>query len=150
MSIDEHMAKLRAGLADLARTQVQDALLTTQDMIGFVKLRLAEGGGNARGSQFTDYSPIYSKKRAEKGLQTGFKDFNVTGRLYASILPEVKATQLGEVHVDIVPRGADNQAKVAGQLKHDGNILEPSQTEINDATQAHQSRRFARAQQIFE
>ncbi len=150
MSIDEHMAKLRAGLADLARTQVQDALLTTQDMIGFVKLRLAEGGGNARGSQFTDYSPIYSKKRAEKGLQTGFKDFNVTGRLYASILPEVKATQFGEVHVDIVPRGADNQAKVAGQLKHDGNILEPSQTEINDATQAHQSRRFARAQQIFQ
>ena len=150
MSIDEHMAKLRAGLADLARTQVQDAVLTTQDMIGFVKLRLAEGGGNASGSQFTDYSPIYSKKRAEKGLQTGFKDFNVTGRLYASILPEVKATQLGEVHVDIVPRGADNQAKVAGQLNRDGNILEPSQTEINDATQAHQSRRFARAQQIFE
>lgn len=150
MSIDEHMAKLKAGLADLARTQVQDAVLTTQDMIGFVKLRLAEGGGNASGSQFTDYSPIYSKKRAEKGLQTGFKDFNVTGRLYASILPEVKATQLGEVHVDIVPRGADNQAKVAGQLNRDGNILEPSQTEINDATQAHQSRRFARAQQIFE
>jgi hypothetical protein len=58
--------------------------------------------------------------------------------------------QLGEVHVDIVPRGADNQAKVAGQLNRDGNILEPSQTEINDATQAHQSRRFARAQQIFE
>ena len=150
MTLDEHMAKLKAGLADLARTQVQDALLTTQDMIGFVKLRLAEGGGNARGSQFTDYSPIYSKKRAEKGLQTSFKDFNVTGRLYASILPEVKATQLGEVHVDIVPRGADNQAKAAGQLKRDGNILEPSQTEINDATQAHQSRRFARAQQIFE
>lgn len=150
MSIDEHMAKLKAGLADLARTQVQDAVLTTQDMIGFVKLRLAEGGGNASGSQFTDYSPIYSKKRAEKGLQTGFKDFNVTGRLYASILPEVKATQLGEVHVDIVPRGSDNQAKVAGQLKLDGNILEPSQAEINDATQAHQSRRFARAQQIFE
>ena len=150
MSIDEHMAKLKAGLADLARTQVQDAVLTTQDMIGFVKLRLAEGGGNARGSQFTDYSPIYSKKRAEKGLQTGFKDFNVTGRLYASILPEVKATQLGEVHVDIVPRGADNQAKVAGQFAREKtNILTPSPSEIADATQAHQSRRFARAQQIF-
>lgn len=149
MSIDEHTTKLEKALADLAKTQVQDCLLTTLDMIGFVKLRLAENGGNASGGQFTDYSPIYAKKRAEKGLQKDFKDFNVTGQLYASIQPEIKAVELGKVEVSIVPRGADNQAKIAGQLNRDGNILEPSPAEIKDATDAHTRRRLDRAKQIF-
>lgn len=118
-------------------------------MIAFVKLRLADGGGKADGGQFTDYSPIYSKQRQSKGLQVSHKDFNVTGQLYASIQPQIKAVELGKVEVDIVPRGADNQAKVAGQIKRDGNILQPSPAEIQDATQAHEQRRFARAQKLF-
>ena len=150
MTLDEHQAKLKGVLVELARTQVGDALLTSLDMIAFVKLRLAEGGGNSQGGQFTDYSPIYSKRRQEKGLQVAHKDFNVTGQLYASIQPQVKAASLGVVEVDIIPRGADNQMKVIGQLKRDGNILQPSQQEIDDATQAHQQRRFERASRLFE
>lgn len=149
MTIDAHIGSLRSALAELAKTQVEDCLLTTLDMIAFVKLRLAEGGGNSGGGQFSDYSPIYSKRRQEKGLQVGYKDFNVTGQLYASIQPEIRAAELGKVEVDIIPMGADNQAKVAGQIKRDGNILEPSQNEIQDATKAHEERRFTRAQKIF-
>lgn len=149
MTIDAHISSLRLALAELAATQVEDCLLTSLDMIAFVNLRLAEGGGKAGGGQFTDYSPIYSKQRQSKGLQVSHKDFNVTGQLYASIQPEVKAVELGKVEVDILPRGLDNQMKVVGQIKRDGNILQPSPAEIQDATKAHEQRRFARAQKLF-
>lgn len=150
MTLDEHAAQLRAAIAELAQTQVNDALQTTLDMVGFLKLRLAEGGGNADGGQFSDYSPIYSKARQKRGLQVGHKDFNVTGQLYASIQPEITGIEFGVVAVDIVPRGQDNQNKVAGQIKRDGNILQPSAQEIQDATDAHTRRRVERARKIFE
>ncbi len=150
MTLDQGTERIQRLLSELAETQVGDALLTTLDMIAFVKLRLAENGGNSQGGQFTDYSPIYAKKRAGKGLQQQFKDFNVTGQLYASIKPEVKAQRLGVVEVDIVPRGTDNEAKVAGQFKREGgNILRPSQQEINDAIQAHTKRRLDRVKKLF-
>ena len=149
MTLGEHSTQLEAAIAELAKSQVQDCLLTTLDMIAGVKLRLAENGGNSEGGAFTDYSPIYAKTRAKKGLQQDFKDFNVTGQLYASIQPEVKGVSFGVVEVDIVPRGQNNEAKVAGQLKRDGNILMPNAQEIQDATDAHTRRRFERAAQIF-
>ena len=149
MTVDDAENRLKSALAQLAETQVRDCLLTTLDMIAFVKLRLAEGGGNSRGGAFTDYSPIYGKVRKEKGLQVAFKDFNVTGQLYASIKPEVKAVSLGVVEVDIIPRGIDNNDKVRGQLKRDGNILYPTEAEIDDAIQAHTQRRVAQFKKLF-
>lgn len=150
MTLDEHGKFLEGAIAELARTQVDDCLLSTLDLIAGVKLRLAENGGNSEGGSFTDYSPIYAKTRAKKGLQQDFKDFNVTGQLYASIQPEVKGVSFGVVEVDIVPRGADNQAKVGGQFKREGgNILYPTDQGIQDTTDAHSQRRLARAQQIF-
>lgn len=150
MTLDEHAAQLQNAIAELAKTQVEDCTLTTLDIIAGVKLRLAENGGNSEGAQFTDYSPIYGKQRAKRGLQQNFKDFNFSGRLYASIQPEVKGVSFGVVEVDIVPRGQDNEAKVAGQMRREnGNILTPNAQEIQDATDAHTRRRFERAAQIF-
>lgn len=150
MTLDEHSAQLQNALAELAKTQVDDCLATSLDLIAFAKLRLAEGGGNFDGNQFTDYSPIYAKTRAKKGLQTGFKDFNVSGQLYASMHPEVKGVSLGVVEVNIAPRGSDNEAKLAGQLKREGgNVFYPTAAEIQDATDAHEKRRFERVRQIF-
>lgn len=146
MTLSEHQAKLNRAATELVGTQLEDALLTTLDIIGLVKLRLASEGKRADGSDFSDYNPIYARQRDKKGLQTSMKDFNVTGRLYASIQPEVLSTQPGNVQVGIVPRGGDNEVKVAGQTKREGgNILQPSPDEIREATLAHSKRRIDRA-----
>ena len=149
MTVDDAENRLKSALAQLAETQVQDCLLTTLDMIAFVKLRLAEDGGRADGSDFTFYSVKHSITRTNKGLQIAYKDFNMTGQLYASIKPEVKAVSLGVVEVDIIPRGIDNNDKVRGQLKRDGNILYPTEAEIDDAIQAHTQRRVAQFKKLF-
>lgn len=151
MTIDEAEITFKNAIQKLAESQLADCQLTTLDMIGFIKLRLAEGGGNADGGQFTDYSTVYGKVRQAKGLQVNFKDFNVSGRLYASIRPNVKSATFGRVEIDIVPSGADNELKVAGQFKREGgNILYPSPQEIQDATDAHTKRRLEAAQKLFE
>jgi hypothetical protein len=127
----------------------EDALLTTLDVIALVKLRLASGE-NKDGGRFSDYSTLYAQKRANSGLQTEFKDFNVSGRLYASILPEaVEREQPGETQVDIIVKGEDNENKVAGQFKRDGNIIEPSESEISDTVDAWSKRRINRANSLF-
>lgn len=149
MSLDDHIKKMEAATAALAQTQVEDSLLTTLDMIALVKLRLASEGKRADGSDFTDYNPIYAQKRQGRGLRTGFKDFNVTGRLYASIQPEIGANGGGKVEAFIIARGAENEVKVAGQIKRDGNILQPSQSEVREATLAHSRRRIQRANDLL-
>lgn len=144
-SLDDHINKIKSATSELERTQVDDAILTTLDLIALVKLRLAEEGKRADGSSFSDYNPIYAGRREDKGLQVDRKDFNFTGRLYASIQPEVGVNAAGTVEVFIAPKGKDNEAKVAGQIKRDGNILQPSETEIREATAAHSQRRINRA-----
>lgn len=151
MNLNEAESKFNRLIEELAKSQVNDALATSLDIIAFVKLRVAEGGGNSEGGQFTDYSTIYSKKRQEKGLQVGFKDFNVTGQLYASIHPNVKSVKFGEVQLDITARGVDNQMKIAGQFAREkGHIFYPTQQEITDAIDAHTKRRVAAAQKLFQ
>jgi hypothetical protein len=113
-----------------------------------LKLRLASGE-NKDGNQFSDYSTLYAQKRAAKGLQTGVKDFNVTGRLYSSILPEVESVEVGKVVVSIVPKGVDSQNKVKGQIKRDGLIITPSANEIADITDAYSRRRSARINNLL-
>mgnify|MGYP001612209849 CR=1 FL=1 len=149
MTLDEAETTFKNAIQQLAESQVEDNLLTALDMLAGVKLRLAEGGGRADGSAFSDYSPIYSKVRATKGLKISDKDFNVTGQLYASMKPDVKSVNFGEVRIDLTVRGSDNEIKVIGQLKRDGNILEPSPAEILDAIEANKKRRFERARNLF-
>lgn len=148
MTLDAHILVLERATKELAASQVDDNLLSTLDMIALIKIRWADQGLRADGSNFSDYTEPYAKKRQKLGLKVSAKDFNVTGELYRSIRPEVKSNGFGEVQIDIVPRG-DNQLKVAGQFKKDGNILEPSPNEIQEVTLAHSRRRITRAQQLF-
>jgi hypothetical protein len=148
VSLDEHLQELDRAIAEIAQTQLEDAQLTTLDAIALVKLRLASGE-NKDGNQFSDYSTLYAQKRAAKGLQTGVKDFNVTGRLYSSILPEVESVEVGKVVVAIVPKGVDSQNKVKGQIKRDGLIITPSANEIADITDAYSRRRSARINNLL-
>lgn len=141
---------LKKAVTELAKTQAEDALLTSLDLIALVKLRLAEQGTRADGSNFSDYSPIYSKTRQKKGLQVDKKDFNVTGQLYASMKPELTAEQIGRVEVKLTVRGSDNQMKVIGQMKREGgSILEPSPDELREAAIAQTRRRVKRLTELL-
>lgn len=149
MTIDEHIKLLEEITVELAATQLDDALLSSLDLSALLKLRLARGE-NADGGRFTDYSDLYAKERQSKGLQTGRKDFNVTGQLYASIQPEVASSTFGNVQVNITAKGEDNQLKVRGARHYKGDeVLEVSESEINEVARLHSQRRIERAANLL-
>lgn len=141
MGLIDHINNLGRLKSKLDSTRDDDALLTSLDAIALLKLRLAEGE-SADGSPFSDYSKDYEDFRREKGLQTGAKDFNVTGQLYASIQPEVVASSSGSTEVAISPRGEENKAKVRGANHYKGDIvIALSESELDEVFEAWKRRR---------
>lgn len=140
MAFDAHINRLKKVLEELQAAQVEHSLLSNLDLIGLLKLRLAKGQ-NAQGGRFTDYSDIYAKERREAGLQTQFKDFNVSGRLYASIQPEVISESNNRIETAITAKGQDNQLKIRGARHYRGDeVLEISADEIATVTRLHAGR----------
>lgn len=139
-TLKEHIATLENAIATLAVEQVNLSLQTTLDGIAFLKQRLAQGE-NADGGRFSDYGELYAMERQGRGLQADRKDFNVTGQLYASIQPELTASNADQVRVNIVPKGRENELKVAGAAHYKGDIvLALSDSEITDMVALHEAR----------
>lgn len=149
MSIATTIKLYQDAIADLAQNQAEDALLVALDAKALVTTRWYTLGTNFQGSSFTDYNPVYAEQREEKGLQTEFKDFNDTGDLNASLQPFVVAEDVGKVTVEVKARDRENQAKLNGQAKRDGNILLMSEQEEKIVLDAWVKRRLARMNKII-
>ena len=144
MNVFEFSIKLKASIELLAATQAEDALLTSLDLLALWKRRIQTTGQTSTGAPFAAYSTAYAKYRAKKGLQTSFFDFTVTGRGMASIRPEILSQRVGEVIIRIKASNPGDQVKLDGQEYKRGNILTPSQAEINLALDAYLRRRQKR------
>ena len=152
--------RLQRMVGDLARTQAADAAATSQDVMGLVKLRLAQRGTDSMGDQFSDYSDDYASYRRSRGRQSAVKDFNFTGELYRSIHVRVAPIRLGVVQTLIGPRGRDNRQKLRGQIviemKKRGvllpraNPIYPSRKDIETAKKAYEKRRIKRIRAALE
>lgn len=140
MTSEEYIAKTRQQLALLNANRPAETLKLALDLKALIQLRIQTSGRNAAGSRFSPYTPAYSLTRKNKGRQTGYVDFTDTGRMWNSIRPTVINSD--ETTTTIVVRASNggDQAKLDGQARKRGNILTPSQDEINIAIQANNER----------
>jgi hypothetical protein len=148
MNIVEYRITLAETQATLLRTRANDCLLSALDLLALVKLRIQRKGENSEGNKFSPYTKPYAKFRKDRGAQTEYKDYNVTGRLSANITPLIESDTPQETVVSIGARSDDNRAKLAGATKKDGNILTPSKSEIALLQKVYAQRRIKRLNKL--
>jgi hypothetical protein len=132
--------RIRKIKSDLISNRETDALKIAFDTTALIKLRIQSKGENADGAQFTPYTPDYKKEREKKGYQVGFVDFTRTGRMFASIGPEVTASDVFTATVEIKGRDEKTRAMLRGHAGKRGNILRPSKAEIELVKRANRER----------
>ena len=140
MTSDEYIAKTRQQLALLNANRPAETLKLALDLKAFVQLRIQTSGRNAAGSRFAPYTPAYSLTRQKKGRQAGYFDWTDSGRAWNSIRPQLIASDESTTTYIVKASNGGDQAKLDGQARKRGNILTPSQDEINIAKQANNER----------
>lgn len=131
MSLKSHIQDLRDFVA--APDLEAAALVASHEAIALRQLTIQERGEGV-GGDFTDYTDSYARDRSKNGYQTQHKDYTRTGELFRSIQPEVVDRSPAVVTVEIKARDKDNQAKLNGAFKKDGNILTNTTDELQLVT----------------
>ena len=132
MTLDEFEKKLLLVKTTVISNRARLALKAAHDLNATVKLRIQETGADANGAQFSPYTPQYAKNgRRAKGYQAEYVDFTRTGRMTANIQPQVASDTPHKTLIVITARSTQERAKLRGQGKKRGNIIRPSQTELN-------------------
>lgn len=139
MTAAQTAAKIRQNLADLRANRERELQVIGADLTVQVKLRVQGSGENYLNTKFSPYTPGYAVQRQKKGFQSSYVDFTRTGRLWASVYPDVQGNS-AVMTVVISAHGQDNIDKVEGAVKKRGNILRPSQEEFDLAEQANNAR----------
>jgi hypothetical protein len=140
MTAAQTAAKIRQNLADLRANRERELLIIGNDISALIKIRIQGSGENYLNTKFSPYSPSYAPQRAKAGFQISYKDFTRTGRFFASVYAEVDKDGNTIFTIIITPHGQDNINKALGAQKKDGNILRPSQEELNLAEEANNLR----------
>lgn len=141
ISSKKYKAQIRAAIKKLNDERPREALRIVQDLSTLIKLRIQGSGENAEGSPFEAYTPQYSiYGRQRQGYQSEYVDFTRTGRLFASVQPQIIEAEKTRTIVTLEPTGQENILKAAGQVRKRGNILTPSKEEIDIARGANNDR----------
>lgn len=140
MTSEEFVIYTRQQLALLNANRPSETLKLALDLKALIQLRIQTSGRSASGSRFVPYTPAYSLTRQKKGRQTAYVDFTDTGRMWNNIRPQVINSDETTTIIVVQASNAGDQAKLSGQAKKRGNILTPSQDEINIAVQANNER----------
>lgn len=140
MKARDFSRKIRANLAAMRANRPAETLRVTLDLIALVRLRVQSEGKDYREQDFEPYTPGYARQRAKAGYQVGYVDFTRTGRLWASVQPEVTAQSGDVLQIRVAPQGQDNVDKARGARRKRGNILLPSDSEVAIARAANQER----------
>ena len=141
MTPDEFIAKIQRAQRELDANREAETLRITFDLMAQVKDRIQTSGTDYQGAMFPPYTPSYAKYgRVKMGYQIRYVDFTRDGRLWASIQPFTVKKTVDVVEFEVAPRDSENQDKLNGQYAKRGNILLPSEKEIEAARQANNDR----------
>lgn len=141
MTAEEYNTKIRQALRELDANREAETLRITFDLMVQVKDRIQTSGTDYQGYMFPPYTPAYAKYgRVKMGYQIRHVDFTREGRLWASIQPFTRKKTASTVEFDVAPRDSENQNKLNGQYAKRGNILLPSESEIEAARRANNLR----------
>ena len=139
MTARDFADQIRRNVEALRNNREAELKIIGLDLVAVLKDRIQRSGENYQGAKFTPYTPGYATQRQKKGFQIGYVDFTRSGRLWASVYPDVDGNG-AKFTVVISAHGADNIKKVTKAEKKRGNILRPSQDELNLAEQANAAR----------
>jgi hypothetical protein len=145
MTGEELKERIRLCKEAIERDRPKETLRIALNLLDAVRTRIQTGGGNFRNSPFTPYNPQYAKNRQRAGYQSDYVDFTRTGRLWANIAPQVVESTPEKTVVVISARLPAEQTKLNGQRNRPrrgprGNILIPSEGELDFARAANQAR----------
>jgi len=140
MTPQEYKRRVAEVRKRLHEERPAETLRVANELLTQVKERIIGSGRNYQGNPFASYNPIYAKRRDEAGRQTQYVDFEFTGRMWASIRPEVTLNTPTTTEVTIKASNQGDQDKLNGQFRKRGNILRPTEQEIEFARQANADR----------
>jgi len=116
MTSEELKQNLRAFLSrELGPNLEQEALAIANDLRNIVRDRVQTRGAGPDGRPFAPYVPSYARSRLKSGFQIRTVDYTRTGRLWASIIPEVESRDDTGVTIAIGPRNEENRKKLRGR-----------------------------------
>lgn len=145
MTAQELVQRLKDCRASIEAARPAETLRIAFNLLDFARTRIQTGGGNYNNVPFAPYNPNYAKRRKKAGYQADYVDFTRTGRLWANIVPAVTANTPGRTIVVVgarIPAQQDilnyQSTKPGGRPR--GNILRPSEKELEAARAANQAR----------
>ena len=139
MTANDFSNQIRRNVQALRDNRERELEIIGADLSALIKLRIQGSGENYQGAKFSPYSPGYAAQRTKAGFQIGHVDFTRSGRLWASVYPDVDGNG-AKYTIVISAHGVDNIEKVTKAEKKRGNILRLSADELNLAAQANEAR----------
>lgn len=144
MAFESEIERIRQIKADFIDSQGQDLLAAGFDLSALIKLRVQGSGQNFQGGQLPYYTPFTVKDRKAKGYQVGYVDYTQTGQLWASVAPRLVSAGDGKASVVIESRNERGKQILDSAEPKRGNLLQPSQEELQTVQAAYQERRLQR------
>lgn len=115
MTSEELIKNLRSFLDRQTSGEMERRFLRVAfDLKDAVRDRVQNSGTDRRGQPFAPYVPGYARQRQKAGAQFRKVDYTRSGRLWASITPEIESSNEREIVISIGPRTRENQVKLLG------------------------------------
>lgn len=137
MSIQDFITNYRQRIDNLNRNRTDEVRKIALDLSAQIKLRIQSDGKDFQEQPFSAYTTSYANVRQELGYQVDYKDYTRTGKLMANVQPYVLEEDETKTVIEITARNEDDQLKLRGARRKDGNILLPTESEIELARQAN-------------
>lgn len=141
MDAEQFARQYRGRLEQWRANRAAELLRIGVSLAGQIKLRISETGRDSEGQAFPDYVPAYKKTRARLGFQVEYVDFTRSGALFRDVNAYEVQEDGDRATVAITARRGENQDKLRGAVRKRGNILVPSQQELDIAVAAYEERR---------
>lgn len=155
MNIEELNKRLIEARDAIIRDRPKETLRISLNLLDQVRTRIQTSGNNSKNVQFPPYSASYAKQRKRAGYQVGYVDFTRTGRLWGNIAPFIVDNTKEVTVVEISARNPDLQDVLNWQAPIPkatprGNILTPTQAELDFVEAAHILRLRKHLENVFE
>lgn len=140
MDVRDFITDFRSRLEALNANRTAELKIIASDLAAQIKLRIQTEGKDFQQQPFSAYTVDYSKRRHEAGYQIDYKDYTRTGKLMANVQPYVIEETETKTVIEVTARDDQDQLKLRGARRKDGNILLPSKDEIALAAAANRER----------
>lgn len=129
-------------LVDLPPILVEQTEVAGKDILASTEDRLVRQGKDANGAAFEQYTPAYLNRKQKAGRDVGHVNFQLSGQMLAStdsglvnIVPTEKSFSGTTATVVFDGRDQETRKKLEGNDNHRPGFMNPSQKEVDDASE---------------